>query len=104
MLNYANCDGEPLSGIDTAIGCIRTDKLEETVNFILKWVLGISGGVILLLLIITGYNLLTSTGNPEKLQGVKENIVSIFSGLILIGFSLVLLKVIGADVLKLPGF
>jgi len=104
LLNYANCDGEPLSGIDTAIGCIRTDKLEETVNFILKWVLGISGGVILLLLIITGYNLLTSTGNPEKLQGVKENIVSIFSGLILIGFSLVLLKVIGADVLKLPGF
>ncbi len=91
------------TGTDTAIGCIPQD-LKPFLAFLLKWALGISGGLILLMLIATGYQLLTSQGNPEKLQAAKENIVSIFSGLILIGFSLMLLQVIGANVLILPTF
>lgn len=95
------CDGG--QGTNTAIGCIPKN-LKPFLGFILRWALGISGGLILLMVIATGYSLLTSQGNPEKLQAAKENIISIFSGLILIGFSLVLLQVIGADILKLPTF
>lgn len=93
-----------VNGIQTAIGCVPTDDLTAFLSFVLKWVFGLAGGIVLLMVISTGYTLLTSSGNPEKLQAVKENLVSIFSGLILIGFSLVLLQTIGADILKLPTF
>lgn len=92
------------AGIQTAIGCIPTSDLVDTAGFVMRWVFGFAGGVILLMLIVTGYSLITSTGNPEKLQAVRENLVAIFSGIILIAFSLVLLKAIGANVLGLPGF
>lgn len=91
-------------GVQSAIGCIPTGDLPAFLAFILKFALGAAGGITVLMFIATGYTLITSTGNPEKLQAVKENLVSIFSGLIMIGFSLVLLQTIGAGVLKLPGF
>jgi len=94
---------------NTAIGCIPIGAgvgglPTGLLNFILQWTFGISGGVIILMLIMTGYALVTSSGNPEKLQAVKENIVSIFSGVLLIVFSVVLLRAVGADVLLLPTF
>lgn len=101
-LNLTTCMGT--SGIDTAIGCFPTGNLQTTLSFIFKWALGIAGGVILLMLISTGYTFITSQGNPEKLQAVKENIVSIVSGLILIVFSIVLLQAIGGGILLLPSF
>lgn len=90
----------------TAVGNITLTHGYPTglVKFVLQFAFGISGGIILLMTIATGYMVLTSSGNPEKLQGAKENLVSIFSGLILIAFSLVLLQAIGADILKLPTF
>ena len=100
------CDNGTL-GIQTAIGCVPTGDLTGPngfLSFVLKWVFGISGGIILIMIIVTGYNILTSSGNPEKLQAAKENVVSIFSGLILIAFSLVLLQAIGAGILGLPTF
>lgn len=96
------CQGT--EGIDTAIGCIPTGRLDLTVGFILKFVLGAAGGIMILMIISTGYSLLTSQGNPEKLAAARENIVSIFSGLILIAFSLILLQTVGANILGLPGF
>lgn len=100
--NKTSCGGA--QGIETAIGCIPTDKPEELLKFVLRWAFFASGGIILLMIIATGYTVLTSSGNPEKLQGAKENVVSIFSGLILIAFSLILLQTIGVDILNLPGF
>lgn len=89
---------------NTAIGLIKTGNLEEFLTFVLKFAFFASGGVILLMIISTGYTIITSAGNPEKLQAAQENIVALFSGLALIAFSLVLLQAIGADILGLPGF
>lgn len=93
-----------VNGVNTAIGCIPTNDLGPFLIFFLKWGVGISGGVMLLMLMMTGYNLLFSGGNPEKLQAARENMVSIFSGFVLIVFSLVLLQTIGANVLGLLPF
>lgn len=101
-LAQATCDG--VNGVETAIGCVPTGDLPKFLSFILKFAFAISGGVILLMVILTGYTLITSSGNPEKLQAVKENIVSLFSGIILIAFSLILLQTVGADVLKFKSF
>ena len=97
-----SCNGT--AGVDTAIGCVPTGNLTDFLKFVLKFALFASGGIILLMTIATGYTVLTSQGNPEKLQGAKENIVALLSGLALIAFSLILLQVIGADILGLPTF
>lgn len=97
-----NCGGG--HGVDTAIGCVPTDNLQEFLKFVLKYAFFASGGIIAMLIISTGYTLMTSQGNPEKLQAAKENIVALFSGLVLIAFSLTLLQIIGADILNLPSF
>lgn len=98
------CDYGSGFGVDTAIGCVPTDNLANFITYVLKFAFLASGGIILLMGISTGYTLVTSQGNPEKLAGAKENLVALFSGLILIVFSMVLLQAIGADVLGLPSF
>lgn len=97
-----SCNG--VAGVDTAIGCVPTGDLKAFLEWILKYVFFASGGIIVLMVIATGYTIITSQGNPEKLQAAKENIVALLSGFGLIVFSLILLQVIGANVLGLPTF
>lgn len=89
---------------DTAVGTVPVGNLNDFLTFALKLAFYASGGIILLMIISTGYTILTSSGNAEKLQAAQENIIALFSGLALIAFSLVLLQTIGADILGLPGF
>ena len=107
-LNGTTCKdistNEEIVGFATAIGCVPTGNLQAFLKFVLIYAFVASGGIILLLIISTGYTLITSSGNPEKLQGAQENIVALFSGLALIAFSLVLLQTIGADILNLTAF
>ncbi|MBI3380195.1 hypothetical protein HY029_05570, partial [Candidatus Gottesmanbacteria bacterium] len=47
---------------------------------------------------------LTSSGNPERIQSGKDTITSALFGMLLILFSVFLLKVVGLDILRIPGF
>lgn len=94
-----NCD----VSIHTAVGDIST-----TQNGFVKWILGfalsISGGILLILLILAGYKLMASQGDPEKIKEAREGVTSAVIGLLFIIFSLVILEVIGINILNLPGF
>jgi len=46
----------------------------------------------------------SSQGNPEKLKKAQEMITSCIMGLMLIIFSVFILKLIGVNILKIPGF
>ncbi|MBI2591025.1 MAG: hypothetical protein HYW33_04145 [Candidatus Blackburnbacteria bacterium] len=96
--------GDDNSGLSTALGCIPVGDTNSFVGWFLKWALGISGGVAFLLIIFAGFQIMSSTGNPDKIQGGKELLNAAISGLILIIFSVFLLKLIGVDILGLPGF
>lgn len=67
-------------------------------------ILSLSGGIALLLIMVSGYQLMFSQGNPEKTQGAKETLTSTIVGLLFIIFSLVILQVVGVDILCIPGF
>lgn len=101
---YCNTPSGRVLGYGTAIGCIPTDDLRELIVFIFRWVVGAVGGIMVLYVIVIGYKLLFSGGNPEALKTVKEQIVSLICGLILVIFSFVLLNVLGTDVLQLLPF
>ena len=91
------------TSVTTALGEIDTSTA-GLVKSIFSLVLGISGGIALLLIIYSGYQLMASQGNPEKLQAARDQLIAAIIGLVFIIFSLVILQVIGVDILKIPGF
>jgi hypothetical protein len=98
-------NASPLKGncIDTAIGCIPLDET-GLAGFILRWAIGIGGGIAFLFIVLAGFQILTSQGNPERLKAGQELLTSAIMGLILLIFSIFVLRVIGVDILAIPGF
>lgn len=95
-------DGKCLA-IDTAIGRINTNPA-EFVKFIFSRVLGIAGGIALILLMISGYKMMASQGNPEQITAARDQLLSAIIGLLFIILSFVILQAIGVDILRIPGF
>jgi hypothetical protein len=85
----------------TALGCISSDFSDLT-KTLLDFGIGISGGVAFLLILLGGFQIMTSGGNPEQLEAGKELVSSAITGLILIIFSVFILRLIGVDILGIP--
>lgn len=102
-LNGVTCDGD--TGINTAIGCIHAlGNQSQFLGEILRWAVGIGGGIAFLLMIYAGFMIMTSAGNPDRLKAGQELLTSAISGLILLIFSVFVLKFIGIDILGLNQF
>lgn len=105
---------EPLGGICTnclkegktwtALGCIPTNDLNEFIKWFLGKIIYIASGIAFLIMVFGAFQIITSSGNPERIQAGKEVITSAVSGLLFIILSLFLLKLIGVDILHIPGF
>jgi len=89
--------------VKTALGTIETDPA-GFIKSIFSLILGLSGGIALLLIIYSGYQLMASRGEPEALKTARDQLIAAIIGLIFIIFSLVILQIIGVDVLRIPGF
>ncbi|MCX6793842.1 MAG: hypothetical protein NTY06_01935 [Candidatus Gottesmanbacteria bacterium] len=87
----------------TALGCIQTDP-SQFIGSILSIGIGIGGGIAFLLILFGGFQILMSAGNPEKLNAGKELITSAITGLLIIIFSLFILRLIGFNIFGIPGF
>lgn len=96
------CPGD--RAINTAIGCIPITDKNSFAAFILRWALGIGGGIATILIIISGYLIISSTGNPRRIQAGKELLTAAITGLLLIIFSAFILRIIGINILQIPGF
>lgn len=92
------------NSINTAIGCIPIENPDEFIGFILSWAIGIGGGIAFLLILFAGFQIMTSSGNPERLKAGQELMTSAIAGLVLLIFSVFILEVIGVNILGLPGF
>ncbi|MFZ5845440.1 MAG: hypothetical protein ACOY0S_03155, partial [Patescibacteria group bacterium] len=87
----------------TAIGCIPTDPAGFIGTF-LGFGVGIAGGIAFLLILFGGFQIMTSSGNPERLNAGRELVGAAITGLLLIVFSLFLLRLIGFNILGIPLF
>lgn len=88
----------------TAIGCIPFKTGNLFIRFILSWGIGIAGGIAFILIIIAGFQITTSQGDPKKLQAGRELLTSAIAGLVLLIFSVLILRLIGVNLLGIPGF
>ena len=91
-------------GAWTAIGCFGGETPNEFIASFIRLGTGLGGGVAFLLILVSGFQRITSAGNPEKLHEAKDLMTAAISGLLLIIFSVFLLRIIGVDILQLPGF
>jgi hypothetical protein len=91
----------PANHISTAIGCIDFSDTNSIARFFLGWALGIAGGVALLLIGFAAYRIATSQGDPRRLQGGQELLLSAIGGLLMVVLSVYLLRFIGVDLLGL---
>ena len=89
--------------LNTAIGKIPVDPV-GFITKIFSIVLSIAGLGAMITIILAGYRMMISRGNPEALKGARERLTSAIVGLLFIIFSLVILSVITQDILKIPGF
>ncbi|MDD5415435.1 MAG: pilin [Candidatus Daviesbacteria bacterium] len=96
-------DKERGPAFKTAIGCIHTNPT-ELIKDILTFVIGISGGLAFLMMLLGAFQMLTSAGNPETLNAGKDRLTSAIIGLLFIVFAILLLQIIGVGILSIPGF
>lgn len=101
-----NCiSGVTLDGAEgtwTGLGCIPNEP-EEFVAWVLSRAVMMGGGIAFLIMLWGGFQIITSSGDPQKLNAGKDTLVSAAVGLLFIIFSVFLLRIIGIEILALPG-
>ena len=83
---------------------IGLGSLVEKVNKFLPIAMGLGGVIAFILIVIGGFQIILSAGNPDKVKAGQEMITSAIAGLLLIIFSIFILRLIGYDILQIPDF
>lgn len=87
--------------IDTAIGCVPIGDVNTFAAFFLRWGLGIAGGIGMIFLVYASFMVITSQGDPKRLQVGKELLMSAISGIIMLALSLFIFRILGINILGL---
>ena len=79
-----------------------TGNTQKVVESLMTFGLGIAGGVAFLLLVYGSLKFIFSAGNPDSVTQAREVITSAVIGLLVVVFSVFLLRLIGISILGLP--
>lgn len=85
--------------IDTAIGCFSLSGIAGWSGIFLRIGIGLGGGVAFLMIIYAGFLITTSSGDPKRLQSGQELLGAAIGGVILLIFSVFILRVLGVNIL-----
>lgn len=91
-------------GYWSSLGCFSGNVSEFITQKILRIGVGLAGGISLLCIMFAAFQMQTSSGNAEKIKKAQELLTNCITGLMVIIFSILILKIIGVDILKLPRF
>lgn len=91
-------------GILSGIGCIPLKLSNFISSYLLGRLISLAGIIALICIIYAAFQIQTSSGNPEKIKKAQEHLTSCIMGLMLIIFSVFIMKLIGVDILRIPGF
>lgn len=99
---FVFCDVNGSKGVPTALGCLNITG-KQTISQILGWAVGVGGGIAFLLIVYSGFQMATASGDPKRVKASQELLTAALGGLVLIVLSVVLLNFIGVKVLNLGG-
>ncbi len=86
--------------LDLQNGANNGDDLGGFISIFLKFALPLSGLCVFLLVSMAAYKLMTSRGNPDKLQEARDQISNAVIGFLFVILSVAILALL-ADVLKI---
>jgi len=89
--------------IPTGLGSICPDPT-GLATFVLNIALSTVGGIAMLMIAYGGFKVLTASGDPKAVMEGRETITSAVAGLVLVLFSVAILKIVGFNVLGIPYF
>lgn len=101
--NKVDANDPSANGTLTAIGCIPSDPKDLIPGFA-KFITGAAGGVAVLLMIYGAFQMITSGGNPDTLKDGQQRMVAAGAGLLFIILAVLIMRIVGFDILNLPGF
>ena len=87
----------------TAIGCIPISGGDAFIIFVLRWAIGIAGGIALLLIAYSGVLIMTAGGDPQRVQAGQELLTAAIAGFLFLLFSTLILEFVGVRILGIPG-
>ncbi len=91
--------------IDYPGGLTTTDvSIPEYVQYIYYFIIGISGIIALVVIVLAGFQYLSSAGSPERIKDSKKRIISAFTGLLIIFFSWIIINELSPVGTKLEDF
>jgi hypothetical protein len=104
-LQGANLCDNGTPGVQTDLGCVPSSPT-SLVNTLFKLALGLAGGIAILFVILGGFKIATSQGDPDALAEGKDTITHAIIGLVFILMATFILGIIGIDILgiSLPAF
>lgn len=91
-------------GVWTSIGCVYSDLRRFITDVLLGFGISFAGLIAILCIIYSAFQIQTSQGDPEKIKKAQQLLTSCITGLILIIFSIFILRLIGVNILKIPFF
>lgn len=89
--------------LSTGLGCIPY-TYETLVPALFRFLVGLSGGVAVVVMLFGVFQIMTAGDDPKKLQKGKELFTSAVVGLLFLIFSVSLLRIIAGSIIKIPGF
>lgn len=92
------------SAVWTALGPIDFTLKGFVTDTLFRIGIGVAGIVALFCIIYSAFILQISGGSPEKIKKARAQLTACIMGLLLIIFSIFILRVIGVDILNIPGF
>jgi hypothetical protein len=87
--------------INSAIGCIPYTDVSETAQFLIRWSLGVGGGLALFLVALSGIRIATTKGDEKRLQDARDMLSSAIAGIVLIVLSIFVIRFITETLLQL---
>ena len=88
-------------GVKTAIGCIPFQNTNNLIAALLRWGVGILGGIAFLMLLIGSFLVMSSQGDSKKLTGGKQLITATVSAVLFLIFSIFIIRLISSSILGL---
>jgi hypothetical protein len=104
LSRYEKCmECQTTDSIWTGLGCIPTN-LSGIVKSIFSVFSGIIGGIIFLCIVGNGVKIMMAAGNQETIKKAQEALTACIVGFLVLTFSILFLKIVGVDILRLPGW